>query len=86
MRCYNADDIMAYAKDHPVGIDEFDIAKFPIIDAEPVVRCKDSIHGIDRQNLTMDGEWVTLYCPVIKCKRVGSMFCSEGRGKDDEQR
>lgn len=60
------------------------IRDMPTIDAVPVVRCKDCIHGIDRQNLTMDGEWVTLYCPVLKCKRVGSMFCSEGRRKEND--
>ena len=60
------------------------INEAPTVDAVQVVRCKDCIHGIDRQNLTVDGEWITLYCPVIRCKRVGSMFCSEGKRNDDE--
>ena len=45
MRLIDADALMKFARNH-VGhtIDCNDIARFPTIDAEPVVRCKDCEH------------------------------------------
>ena len=82
MRLIDADKLMEFAKNHANGsVDCNDIARFPRVDAEPVVRCKECKHysnGICEQiEYIMDG----YYHGTYEEKRPDD-FCSYGEKKN----
>ena len=57
-------------------VDAFQIASAPTIDAVPVVRCKDCIHGNNVLYRT--------YCSYLDCSVYPHFFCADGKRKEDE--
>ena len=78
MRLIDADALIKYANNSTVGIDANDIARFPRVDAVPVVRCRDCVYWENGANEVESWE----YCHCFNHDMGGNEFCSYGERKD----
>ena len=85
--------LMVYANNSTIGIDANDIARFPRVDAVPVVRCKDCVHApiqIGQYNHGKDLDFPDEVCPFqcedwwYNCAPDPNFYCADGERKDDE--
>ena len=81
--------LMEYANNSTVGIDANDIARFPGVDAVPVVRCKDCKHyGNDRlkRDCTEDKRYKPRVCfhGAYAKYRDPDWFCADGERRDGD--
>lgn len=85
-RLIDADALMKYTQNQiSRSIDCNDIARFPTIDAEPVVRCKDCKHrGVDGKCPMYHEEYIEEYEYILHDNTLDDGFCDCGERKDDE--
>ena len=58
-----------------------DVAEAPIVDAVPVVRCKDCKN---RMTELFNDKKTMYYCPFVDRYTVNDWYCADGERKDDE--
>lgn len=80
MRLLDADALIKYANNSTVGIDANDIARFPRVDAVPVVRCRECVHWATGTNEEESWE----YCTLLDHEIDGDRFCAYGERKDGD--
>lgn len=81
MRTIDGDSLMELARNHKDGkVDCNDIARFPTIDAVPVVRCKDCKY-CDPENLHCDNPMGT----ILPISRKADDFCSYGERRCEDE-
>lgn len=77
MRLIDADALIKYANNSTVGIDANDIARFPRVDAVPVVRCRECKHRDPEDHKCDCGHAILWQLP-----REDDWFCADGERKD----
>jgi hypothetical protein len=76
IRLIDADALIKYANNSTVGIDANDIARFPRVDAVPVVRCGECKGWVATENSDLG------ICALTKRVVTRRDYCSWGRRKD----